>query len=186
MVIIAKKPEIISEKMIYFSFVLICFFCPQPQTTGEQKTKPTQSSVRELRGLGLSPDLVSPIPPSVCNDAVCDVIVHCFGKFAFHNYLHIYCYSSRFVAFFCLFFRSADTQAAWLILSTSTWCFLLLLKIQQTHNPTTPRYFHGQVMTCTITIGWHNNITLGDRVVFEENGKLQLCSRHGVISEMHV
>uniref|UniRef100_H2S608 CTP synthase n=1 Tax=Takifugu rubripes TaxID=31033 RepID=H2S608_TAKRU len=31
---------------------------PQPQTTGEQKTKPTQSSVRELRGLGLSPDLI--------------------------------------------------------------------------------------------------------------------------------
>ncbi|ESO84275.1 hypothetical protein LOTGIDRAFT_205900 [Lottia gigantea] len=31
---------------------------PQPKTTGEQKTKPTQSSVRELRGLGLSPDLV--------------------------------------------------------------------------------------------------------------------------------
>ena len=25
---------------------------------GEQKTKPTQSSVRELRGLGLSPDVV--------------------------------------------------------------------------------------------------------------------------------
>ncbi|XP_028437018.1 CTP synthase 1 [Perca flavescens] len=31
---------------------------PQPNTTGEQKTKPTQSSVRELRGLGLSPDLI--------------------------------------------------------------------------------------------------------------------------------
>uniref|UniRef100_A0A3Q3QS17 CTP synthase n=1 Tax=Monopterus albus TaxID=43700 RepID=A0A3Q3QS17_MONAL len=31
---------------------------PQPKTTGEQKTKPTQSSVRELRGLGLSPDLI--------------------------------------------------------------------------------------------------------------------------------
>jgi CTP synthase (UTP-ammonia lyase) len=31
----------------------------QPQATGEQKTKPTQASVRELRGLGLSPDLVS-------------------------------------------------------------------------------------------------------------------------------
>lgn len=33
--------------------------CPQPNATGEQKTKPTQNSVRELRGLGLSPDLVS-------------------------------------------------------------------------------------------------------------------------------
>lgn len=31
---------------------------PQPKTTGEQKTKPTQSSVRELRGLGLSPDII--------------------------------------------------------------------------------------------------------------------------------
>ncbi|XP_071957068.1 CTP synthase 1-B-like [Antedon mediterranea] len=31
---------------------------PQPKATGEQKTKPTQASVRELRGLGLSPDLV--------------------------------------------------------------------------------------------------------------------------------
>lgn len=31
---------------------------PQPKTTGEQKTKPTQASVRELRGLGLSPDLI--------------------------------------------------------------------------------------------------------------------------------
>uniref|UniRef100_A0A1B6K2K2 CTP synthase n=1 Tax=Homalodisca liturata TaxID=320908 RepID=A0A1B6K2K2_9HEMI len=31
---------------------------PQPRSTGEAKTKPTQASVRELRGLGLSPDLV--------------------------------------------------------------------------------------------------------------------------------
>ena len=31
----------------------------QPKSTGEQKTKPTQNTVRELRGLGLSPDLVS-------------------------------------------------------------------------------------------------------------------------------
>ncbi|OXA55801.1 CTP synthase 2 [Folsomia candida] len=31
---------------------------PQPKSTGEQKTKPTQASVRELRGLGLSPDLI--------------------------------------------------------------------------------------------------------------------------------
>ncbi|KAL8613708.1 CTP synthase 1 [Nucella lapillus] len=31
---------------------------PQPKTTGEQKTKPTQASVRELRGLGLSPDII--------------------------------------------------------------------------------------------------------------------------------
>lgn len=31
---------------------------PMPRATGEPKTKPTQSSVRELRGLGLSPDLI--------------------------------------------------------------------------------------------------------------------------------
>uniref|UniRef100_A0A7N6AXT7 CTP synthase n=1 Tax=Anabas testudineus TaxID=64144 RepID=A0A7N6AXT7_ANATE len=31
---------------------------PQPSATGEQKTKPTQNSVRELRGLGLTPDLI--------------------------------------------------------------------------------------------------------------------------------
>lgn len=30
----------------------------QPRATGEPKTKPTQASVRELRGLGLSPDLI--------------------------------------------------------------------------------------------------------------------------------
>ncbi|CAO2624092.1 CTP synthase 2 [Lemmus lemmus] len=38
---------------------------PQPCATGEQKTKPTQNSVRLLRGLGLSPDLIvcrSPAP----------------------------------------------------------------------------------------------------------------------------
>ncbi|XP_063377374.1 CTP synthase isoform X1 [Cydia fagiglandana] len=33
-------------------------FGQQPKSTGEPKTKPTQSSVRELRGLGLSPDLI--------------------------------------------------------------------------------------------------------------------------------
>uniref|UniRef100_H0VP48 CTP synthase n=1 Tax=Cavia porcellus TaxID=10141 RepID=H0VP48_CAVPO len=31
---------------------------PQPSATKEQKTKPTQNSVRALRGLGLSPDLI--------------------------------------------------------------------------------------------------------------------------------
>lgn len=30
----------------------------QPKSTGEQKTKPTQTTVRKLRGSGLSPDLV--------------------------------------------------------------------------------------------------------------------------------
>lgn len=40
-----------------------CFYI-QPNSTGEQKTKPTQNSVRELRGLGLSPDLVGTL--TVC------------------------------------------------------------------------------------------------------------------------
>ncbi|XP_046847624.1 CTP synthase 1-like isoform X2 [Xenia sp. Carnegie-2017] len=31
---------------------------PMPGSTGEQKSKPTQNSVRELRGLGLSPDFI--------------------------------------------------------------------------------------------------------------------------------
>lgn len=31
---------------------------PSPRATGEPKTKPTQASIRELRGLGLSPDLI--------------------------------------------------------------------------------------------------------------------------------
>ncbi len=31
---------------------------PQPKATGEHKTKPTQASVRELRGLGISPDII--------------------------------------------------------------------------------------------------------------------------------
>uniref|UniRef100_A0A8C6YAV5 CTP synthase n=1 Tax=Naja naja TaxID=35670 RepID=A0A8C6YAV5_NAJNA len=44
---------------------------PQPNATGEQKTKPTQNSVRALRGLGLSPDLIvcrstKPIEMQVC------------------------------------------------------------------------------------------------------------------------
>ena len=32
---------------------------PEPVCTGDQKTKPTQNAVRELRGLGLSPDLIA-------------------------------------------------------------------------------------------------------------------------------
>ncbi len=31
---------------------------PQPKATGEHKTKPTQASVRELRGLGIIPDII--------------------------------------------------------------------------------------------------------------------------------
>ncbi|RDD43614.1 CTP synthase 2 [Trichoplax sp. H2] len=45
---------------------------PQPNSTGEQKTKPTQNSIRQLRGLGLSPDIVmcrsqQPLAESVKN-----------------------------------------------------------------------------------------------------------------------
>ena len=45
---------------------------PRPSATGEHKTKPTQASVRELRGLGLSPDIVfcrseKPVDESVRN-----------------------------------------------------------------------------------------------------------------------
>ena len=39
---------------------------PQPSSTGEQKTKPTQNSVRQLRGLGLSPDLVGTFLSCYC------------------------------------------------------------------------------------------------------------------------
>ena len=35
-----------------------CTAASQPHSTGEQKSKPTQNSVRQLRGQGLSPDLV--------------------------------------------------------------------------------------------------------------------------------
>lgn len=31
---------------------------PKPKATSEHKTKPTQASVRELRGLGISPDII--------------------------------------------------------------------------------------------------------------------------------
>ena len=44
--------------ILYGRRELNCCFYIQPSSTGEQKTKPTQNSVRELRGLGLSPDLV--------------------------------------------------------------------------------------------------------------------------------
>lgn len=42
--------------MIFFFFIIL--FHIQPGATGDDKTKPTQASVRELRGLGLTPDLV--------------------------------------------------------------------------------------------------------------------------------
>jgi CTP synthase len=35
-----------------------------PDMHGEQKTKPTQTTIHSLRGLGLLPDLVCPSSPS--------------------------------------------------------------------------------------------------------------------------
>lgn len=40
-------------------FLIHVSLIPVVGSVGEQKTKPTQSSVRDLRGLGLTPDLVS-------------------------------------------------------------------------------------------------------------------------------
>lgn len=53
---------------------------PQPKSAGEPKTKPTQSSVRELRGLGLSPDLI------ICRseNPICDSI-----KDKISNFCHV-------------------------------------------------------------------------------------------------
>ncbi|CAH3164396.1 unnamed protein product [Porites lobata] len=59
----------VSEQGKSISYQILMIFClnfgkdnsaliPEPDSTGEQKTKPTQNSVREMRGLGLSPDLI--------------------------------------------------------------------------------------------------------------------------------
>jgi hypothetical protein len=42
-------------------FLIHVSLIPVVGSVGEQKTKPTQASVRDLRGLGLSPDLVGPL-----------------------------------------------------------------------------------------------------------------------------
>ncbi|KAJ8314884.1 hypothetical protein KUTeg_007034 [Tegillarca granosa] len=68
---------------------------PQPQATGEQKTKPTQSSVRELRGLGLSPDLivcrsVTPVADSVKSKISLFCHVHPSQVFSIHDVSSIY------------------------------------------------------------------------------------------------
>uniref|UniRef100_A0A1B6CF88 CTP synthase n=1 Tax=Clastoptera arizonana TaxID=38151 RepID=A0A1B6CF88_9HEMI len=47
---------------------------PQPRSTGEPKTKPTQASIRELRGLGLSPDLIVCRSENPINQGVKDKI----------------------------------------------------------------------------------------------------------------
>jgi CTP synthase len=40
-------------------FLIHVSLVPVVGAVGEQKTKPTQASVRDLRGLGLGPDMVS-------------------------------------------------------------------------------------------------------------------------------
>ena len=47
---------------------------PQPSATGEHKTKPTQASVRELRGLGISPDIIVCRSEKPIEDSVRDKI----------------------------------------------------------------------------------------------------------------
>jgi CTP synthase len=47
---------------------------PQPKATGEHKTKPTQASVRELRGLGISPDIIICRSESPIDDSVKDKV----------------------------------------------------------------------------------------------------------------
>jgi len=53
---------------------------PRPSATGEHKTKPTQASVRELRGLGLSPDIIFCRSEKPVDEAV---------KFKISNFCHV-------------------------------------------------------------------------------------------------
>lgn len=56
----------VSQTFVHLSQTLPYLFINKPRATGEQKSKPTQASVRELRGLGISPDLVMYLS-STCN-----------------------------------------------------------------------------------------------------------------------
>jgi len=47
---------------------------PHIQATGEIKTKPTQHSVRELRSIGISPDVIIPRSDYPVGDEICDKI----------------------------------------------------------------------------------------------------------------
>lgn len=66
----------------------------QPRSTGEPKTKPTQSSVRELRGLGLSPDLIVCRSEKPIDDSVKEKISNfCHvspGQVEFINFVKIF------------------------------------------------------------------------------------------------
>ena len=77
---------------------------PQPNATGEHKTKPTQASVRELRGLGISPDVIvcrseKPVDESVkekisnfCHVGV-DQVSHIF---IFNKHSHLFSHYAEF------------------------------------------------------------------------------------------
>jgi CTP synthase len=48
------KEEVGSENVLYIHTTLV----PYLRAAGEMKTKPTQHSVRELRGLGIQPNIL--------------------------------------------------------------------------------------------------------------------------------
>lgn len=50
--------QLVSEKPEDDTFLIHTTLVPHLETTGEQKTKPTQHSVKELREVGLSPDMI--------------------------------------------------------------------------------------------------------------------------------
>lgn len=51
-------PLVLLRNRMDILHVYCCTVFTQPRSTGEQKSKPTQSSVRELRSLGLNPDII--------------------------------------------------------------------------------------------------------------------------------
>ena len=70
------RNEVGRDNVFYVHITLL----PYMSTTGELKTKPTQHSVKELRGIGIQPDAIicrsdSPIPPSIKDkiSLFCDV-----------------------------------------------------------------------------------------------------------------
>ena len=76
-------------------FYIHLTFLPSISSTGELKTKPTQHSVRELRGIGIHPDAIvcrsdSPVPESLRQKIVvhCDVPLE--GVFTVPNVSSIY------------------------------------------------------------------------------------------------
>ena len=69
---LSKRTHIKYSSSVLHIHLYLFIFSPQSSiphhlqcSTGEQKTKPTQHSIRQLRGLGLSPDIVSFLPKSL-------------------------------------------------------------------------------------------------------------------------